>query len=205
MVSSTPLRFCSTSSFQKRRTVQPSGPRRGRGRLTRQPVTSLATRRSDRRLEPGRRKPTGGPKPPKAAYGQAGGIRFFSTFYLVRLGDPAGHRMGARFEAANMADFLGTAITGHMAWRSRLFTAIQDRNPPDPPSFGPTAIAPLANGFTARGGNILKEENTPVLSRSTRNSIKSLRQSLNALLQTNSTRRKAPLKMVLLDDNQELS
>ena len=31
-----------------------------------------------------------------------------------------------------MADFLGTAITGHMAWRSRLLTAIQDRSPPDP-------------------------------------------------------------------------
>ena len=31
-----------------------------------------------------------------------------------------------------MADFLGTAITAHMAWRSRLMTAIQDRRTPDP-------------------------------------------------------------------------
>jgi methyl-accepting chemotaxis protein len=31
-----------------------------------------------------------------------------------------------------LADFLGTAITAHMAWRSRLMTAIQDRRTPDP-------------------------------------------------------------------------
>ncbi len=50
-----------------------------------------------------------------------------------------------------MPDFLGTAITGHMAWRSRLFTAIQDKNPPDPAVVRPDCNCALGKWLYGEG------------------------------------------------------
>ncbi len=50
-----------------------------------------------------------------------------------------------------MTDFLATAITAHMAWRSRLMTAIQDRRTPDPAVVRSDCNCPLGKWLYGEG------------------------------------------------------